>query len=68
MYRISEANGGFPIDNYIAPFLYVINFPTRSFNQRTCAVGKKCMFYGYIQPTTPSTDIVIKKMTFLLPR
>lgn len=54
MYRISEAVGTFPIDNYITPFLYVINFPTRSFDQRTCAVGKKCMIYGYIQPTTTS--------------
>lgn len=54
MYRISEAFGNFPIDNYITPFLYVINFPTRSFDQRTCTVGKKCMIYGYIQPTTTS--------------
>ena len=68
MYKISEANGNFPITPYITPFLYVINFPTKSYSQRICTVGKKCMIYGYIQPTTLSGEIMINRMTFLLPK
>lgn len=46
----------------------MINFPTRSFNQRTCTIGQKCMIYGFLYPTTPSTSIAINRMSFLLPR
>lgn len=67
-YAVSYAVGNFPIVEYQLPFLYVINFPTRSFNQRTCTIGQKCMIYGFIYPTTPSTTIGINRMSFLLPK
>ena len=67
-YYVSYAVGNFPIVEYQLPYLYVINFPTRSFSQRTCTVGQQCMIYGFLYPTTPSSSIVINRMTFLLPK
>jgi hypothetical protein len=68
IYAVSYATGHFPIVEYQLPFLYVINFPTRSFSQRTCTLGQQCMIYGFIYPTTPSATMVIDHMTFLLPK
>jgi hypothetical protein len=65
---VSYAVGNFPIVEYQLPFLYVINFPTRSFNQRTCTIGQQCMIYGFLFPTTPSSTMAISYMTFLLPK
>lgn len=67
-YMVSQAVGKFPIVNYQLPFLYVINFPVESFGDRTCSIGEKCMFYGFLYPTTPFASIQIKYMTFVLPR
>ena len=66
--RISQASGSFPIQEFQSPYLYVLNFPTKSFNARTCAINEQCMFYGFIYPTTPISDIAITRMTFGLPR
>jgi len=69
-YLVSQAQGNFPIVEYQSPFLYVINFPTRSFSQRTCTIGQKCMFYGFIYPTTPKGVVAnnVASLTFLLPK
>jgi hypothetical protein len=67
-YLISQATGLFPIVNYQLPYLYIINLFTKSFSQRTCTINQKCMFYGFIYPTTSQATIPITKMTFLLPR
>jgi hypothetical protein len=67
-YIVSTATGNFPIVEYITPFLQVVNFPQRSFPQRTCTIGQKCMFYGFLYPSTPSATLAISYMTFLLPR
>ena len=67
-YMISQATGNFPIVEYLTPYLYVINFPTKSFNTRTCTTEQKSMFYGFIYPSTPSSTLGITRMTYILPR
>ena len=67
-YRVSRATGNFPIVEYLLPFLYVISLWTKSFVQRTCTITEKCMFYGFLLPSTLKTDRAIRYMTFHLPR
>lgn len=67
-YLVAQANGRFPIVEYLLPYLYVISLYTKSFTQRTCAVEQQCMFYGFLLPSTLQSDIAIRYMTFLLPR
>ena len=67
-YLVSQAQGRFPIVEYQLPYLYVLSLYTKSFTQRTCAVNQLCSFYGFLLPTTLSTDIAIRSMTFILPR
>ena len=67
-YRVSRANGRFAIVEYLLPYLYVISLWTKSFVQRTCTINQKCMFYGFLLPSTDKTDIAITYMTFILPR
>ncbi len=67
-YQVSHATGRFPIVQYLLPYLYVLSLYTKSFQQRTCRIGEKCMFYGFLLPTTPSTSIAIRYMTYILPK
>lgn len=66
-YRVSEGVGNFNIIEYLSPYIYTINFPTKAFNKRTCRTNQLCMFYGYLLPSTPSSN-PIRYMTYTLPK
>ncbi len=64
---VSQAKGFFNVDQFISPSINAINFPTKSFSKRTCKTNEKCMFYGYLYPSTLYSDTPISYMTFTLP-
>ena len=65
-YRVSQASGYFPIIEYQSPYIYKIDFWTQSVKERTCETNGLCMFYGYLEPSTPYSSIPITKMLFTL--
>ena len=66
-YLVSRAQGYFPIIEYQSPYIYKVNFPTQAFSKRTCRTNSKCMFYGYLLPSTLQSDIQLNYMTYTLP-
>ena len=67
-YMVSQAKGKFYVINYMSPYIYVINFYTQSFTTRTCHTGEQCMFYGYLLPSTLSSNNQISYMDYTIPR
>jgi hypothetical protein len=67
-YLVAQGTGRFAIVEYQLPYLYVISLFTRSFGQRTCTINQKCMFYGFLLPSTLPATMTISSMTFLLPK
>ena len=67
VYRVSQGWGTHHIDEYQSPYIYKINFPTQAFSKRTCRTNELCMFYGYLLPSTPTSSMSIRYMTYTLP-
>jgi hypothetical protein len=51
----------------MSPFIYKVDFFTFSFTKRICLTGEKCMFYGYLLPSTPYNSPLIKYMDYTIP-
>jgi hypothetical protein len=66
-YQICRAHGNFYVDDFLSPYIYKINFPTLSFSKRTCRTNEVCMFYGYLLPSTLSSEYTIGYMDYVLP-
>lgn len=67
-YRVSQASGTFPIDEFQSPYIYKVNFPTEAFSKRTCRINELCMFYGYLLPSTQYATTQLRYMVYTLPQ
>jgi hypothetical protein len=65
--RVSSAVGSFYVELYQSPYIYKIDFFTYSFTKRICEAGEKCMFYGYLLPSTLQANFQIKYFDYTIP-